>query len=653
MQQDQEPKTQPVDTKVPFFRSIAAKLFYAITGVGFLIVLGTTANHLYTVRTFLDDRLRDALTSKAKEAAGGINAAIENWRSQITIAAHVLDQESAKAAHGSLVRLIESNREILALQVADQSEDGLIKFVDSVSTPFTAGEAFEGYEARDVLDKLSPAVQKLLEGWAMSSAGKKPVMRLANPSPAVKLPVLTIGLPFARENSKKVRWFVMSVWQNRLISLMPQSASTTTRVTTPEGGLLTSSAKAEIYVKTNLSKSPVFLASQKATAGFLAFAGKGGKEMVGAFAAIQGVNLQVIVEQDPTSARLSTRVVIIQAVLWAWIFVLIAFLASFFGSDYLTRPLRAVTAATTRIAAGDFSTDIDVTSKDEVGVMSRAVESMAVKLEALLRSSVEAARQEKELATAKLVQATFMPIQKIESAGLSVCGFNKPASETGGDIWGHYDLGNGREFLYVADATGHGAAAAFVTAMAHACCMTVLELAKTMPSAAIAPAVASMVNNVLYRTTRSRMAMTFQAFLIDSSTGEVWLTNAGHPFPVVLRNVGTTAPGKEAQFLRVAGNPLGMFDGADYVAQPISLAPGEKIVLYSDGLTEGRSPDGKMLGREKVRKIIAKGIGGDTMALHDLIVADAFTYFAGAEQDDDITIVVAELRVPVPAIAAA
>ena len=95
---------------------------------------------------------------------------------------------------------------------------------------------------------------------------------------------------------------------------------------------------------------------------------------------------------------------VLQAAIWGWLFVMIAFLASFFGSDLLTRPLRAVTEATTRIAAGDFSPELNVRSLDEVGVVSRAVGRMAIKIEQLLRASVEAARQEKELATAKLVQ---------------------------------------------------------------------------------------------------------------------------------------------------------------------------------------------------------------------------------------------------------
>lgn len=640
--------------RIPFFRSIAAKLFYAITGIGLFIVLGTTANHLYTVQKFLDDRLRDALTSKAKEAASGINASIENWRSQITIAAHVLDQESAKTAHGSLVRLVESNREILSLAVAEQMEDGTLKLIDSVSTPFVKGESFEGYEAPDVFDKLKPVVNTLLQRWAQSAAGKAPSMHLDNPSPSIKLPVLTLGLPFARENSKIVRWFVMTVWQSRLISLMPQSASTTTRVATPQGGLLTSSAKNEVYEVGSLARNPVFLAAQKANgSGFLTFATAAGKEMVGAFAGIPTANLAIVVEQDPTSARLSTRVMLIQAMLWGWIFILIAFFASFFGSDYLTGPLRAVTAATARIAAGDFTTVINVRSNDEVGVMSRSVETMATKLEELLRSSVEAARQEKELATAKLVQATFMPVQKIDTADLSIIGFNKPASETGGDIWGHYSLGNNLEFIYCADATGHGAAAAFVTAMAHACCMTVLEQVKNLPSDQITSAVAAMVNRVLYRTTRSRMAMTFQAFLVDTVTGNVWLTNAGHPFALIVKRENDAPPNKQVQFLRVSGNPLGMFEDSDYETTTLQLEVGEKLVLYTDGLTEGKSPDGKMLGREKVRKIIGTVANGDAVAIHDAIVNESTTYFDGAEQDDDITIVVVERHVSTAVVAAA
>ena len=256
-----------------------------------------------------------------------------------------------------------------------------------------------------------------------------------------------------------------------------------------------------------------------------------------------------------------------------------------------------------------------------------------------------------------------MPVQSIETASLSIIGYNKPASETGGDLWGHYSLGNGLEFVFCADATGHGAAAAFVTAMAHACCMTVLEQFKGREHSgeSVPGAVASMVNRVLYQTTRTRMAMTFQAFLIDTNTGNTWLTNAGHPFPLVVRREGTTQPAKQVSFLRVAGNPLGMFDDSAYETKAMQLEPGEKLILYSDGLTEGRSPAGKMLGREKVRRIVASVAQGGATELHDALVQQSTAYFDGAEQDDDITIVVVERRAgaatalaePRPAVAGA
>jgi sigma-B regulation protein RsbU (phosphoserine phosphatase) len=272
---------------------------------------------------------------------------------------------------------------------------------------------------------------------------------------------------------------------------------------------------------------------------------------------------------------------------------------------------------------------------------------MATKLDHLLRSSVEAARQEKELATAKLVQATFMPVQKIDTAALTIIGYNKPASETGGDIWGHYPLQDGLELVYVADATGHGAAAAFVTAMAHACCMTVLAQQHNKPGPEVTGTVASMINNVLFKTTRSRMAMTFQAILIDTKTGDCWLTNAGHPFPMIVYRDGVKPAGKNAAFLRAAGNPLGMFEDSEHETIALRLEPGEKLVLYSDGLTEGREPGGKMLGREKVRRMVAAA-KGDATALHDHIVSQAFQYFQGEEQDDDITIVIVERRPETP-----
>ena len=157
-----------------------------------------------------------------------------------------------------------------------------------------------------------------------------------------------------------------------------------------------------------------------------------------------------------------------------------------------------------------------------------------------------------------------------------------------------------------------------------------------------------MFNQVLYRTTKSRMAMTFQGILLDSKTGRVWLTNAGHPFPggAACAGAGRRRRRQEEQGRAVhprGREPPGAVPRIELSATTeLAMAEGEKIVLYTDGLTEGRSPAGKMLGREKVRRTLIEVASSSAEEVQEKLIADAMRFYAGAAQDDDITVVVVE-----------
>ena len=142
-------------------------------------------------------------------------------------------------------------------------------------------------------------------------------------------------------------------------------------------------------------------------------------------------------------------------------------LISLFASSQLTSALRELFEATAKIAQGDFSVRVLVRSKDEVGGLAESFNWMAEKVSHLMSETAEKARMENELATVKTVQETLFPADNLSDPRAQVVGHFQPASECGGDWWSYTLIGN-KLYLWIGDATGHGAPAALITSAGQA-----------------------------------------------------------------------------------------------------------------------------------------------------------------------------------------
>jgi sigma-B regulation protein RsbU (phosphoserine phosphatase) len=114
--------------------------------------------------------------------------------------------------------------------------------------------------------------------------------------------------------------------------------------------------------------------------------------------------------------------------------------------------------------------------------------------------------------------------------------------------------------------------------------------------------------------------------------GRLAYVNAGHNPPLVIRGAGTV------ELLREHGLIMGMFDEAEYRASEVRLAPGEILVLYSDGITEARARDGERFGVERLKEA-ARGAGvRSPKEIHDAILAETDSFTRSAPPGDDVTL---------------
>ncbi len=231
-----------------------------------------------------------------------------------------------------------------------------------------------------------------------------------------------------------------------------------------------------------------------------------------------------------------------------------------------------------------------------------------------------------ELEVARQLQNDLLPKQAPEIDGYEFAFSYRSANTVGGDYYDFLPLADGRLALAVADASGHGIAAAMLMAISNA----TLKLAVDTDPAPIA--VARMMNRALVATGGPRQFLTLFYTLLDPPTGALEFVCAGHPFPLLRRHSG------ELVRLGSGSLPLGLRRDLEPSSGAAEIEPGELLLLYSDGIPEAVSASGDAFGFDRVERSFA--LGGSAAEVHDRILAE-LSRFEGAETPrDDRSLVV-------------
>jgi hypothetical protein len=239
-----------------------------------------------------------------------------------------------------------------------------------------------------------------------------------------------------------------------------------------------------------------------------------------------------------------------------------------------------------------------------------------------------------ELQVARQLQRDLLPKGSPELDGFAFAHSTRMANDIGGDYYRFEPLADGRLAVVVADASGHGMAAGLLMAIADA----TLHLAIDIDPSPMA--VAGRLHKALRRTEDRRSFLTLFYGLLDPSTGELDYVCAGHPFPLVRRASG------EIEEPRLGSFPLGLRERLAPATGRLTLAPGDLLVLFSDGLFEGLGASGDAFGFERLRGAIAAAKGA--VDAHRRVL-DAFArHTAGQPLADDLTLLAVERRAAPP-----
>ena len=229
--------------------------------------------------------------------------------------------------------------------------------------------------------------------------------------------------------------------------------------------------------------------------------------------------------------------------------------------------------------SGDFISPFD---KEDLDVLTVMANIAAIRIEHARLVLIEQAEKvmEVELSQASEIQRSLLPLETPSVPGYELAGFNLACRTVGGDYYDFIPYSDGRLAVLVGDVSGKGLAASLMMSSLQA---RVQMLSETNPEPA--PAVAILNRSLSVRCPLGKFITFFYAVL-DPETGKIAYANAGHNYPHMICADGTS------HFLLGGGMVLGIVGSSHYEAYEAELKVGDTLVLFSDGVTEARSPDG-------------------------------------------------------------
>ncbi|HEY0158037.1 MAG TPA: PP2C family protein-serine/threonine phosphatase [Thermoanaerobaculia bacterium] len=246
---------------------------------------------------------------------------------------------------------------------------------------------------------------------------------------------------------------------------------------------------------------------------------------------------------------------------------------------------------------------------------------------------VERERVKAEIDAANRIQAALLPLDAPAFAGASVASHYRAATEIGGDYFDFLKLSTGDIGIAFGDVSGHGLTSGIVMAMAKSALLVQVDYEHSPR------AVLDVLNEVVMKTSPKRTMMTFFFGVLDPRAQTLVFSSAGHLDPYVFR----AATGK-IEALSSWGFPLGVRRREPYREHRVAFLPGDRLVLYSDGLIEAIDDDGNPFGFERFEQVIASNghLAADDIKKALLAAVRKFTRNRPPEDDQTLVVVAFE-----------
>lgn len=256
--------------------------------------------------------------------------------------------------------------------------------------------------------------------------------------------------------------------------------------------------------------------------------------------------------------------------------------------------------------------------------------SVAIENARLYREALENARLEQDMRIAAEIQQALLPEANHAGGHYEASAATVPCRSIGGDFYDYIDLPGGELGFALGDVAGKGAPAALLSAMLQG-----IFVAQTATTDDPAATMASINRALIRRAIEARFVTLFYAKL--GRDGRLTYCNAGHNPPLLVGRDGIRR-------LETGGPILGLFEGLTFEEETVTLAPGDVLVLFSDGVAEALSQEGEEYGEARILESLKASGSTDARAVLDSLLASVRNFTVGAPQSDDVTAMVVRFK---------
>jgi sigma-B regulation protein RsbU (phosphoserine phosphatase) len=302
----------------------------------------------------------------------------------------------------------------------------------------------------------------------------------------------------------------------------------------------------------------------------------------------------------------------------------------------VTKAVAGLYKGTQQVQVGDFSYRIKTASKDQLGVLGESFNTMTESIARLIVEVREKQKLEGEVEIAQQVQAQLFPREVPRVGSLDLAGACRAARGVSGDYYDYFRIGEGQLGLAIGDISGKGISSALLMATIQAAWRSYLRKDSAAAPGVDTARLTERLNRQLFESTSPEKYATFCCAVFDSATGLLTYTNAGHLPPLYC------ADGK-IERLEAGGTVVGLFEQASYQQATLQMKPGSLLVAYTDGITECENAYGEAFGDDLLAAIVRRQGGKPAQAVIAEIMRRVDEWTAGAEQDDDMTLLVVRM----------
>ncbi len=309
-----------------------------------------------------------------------------------------------------------------------------------------------------------------------------------------------------------------------------------------------------------------------------------------------------------------------QLLIFATLFILVYFLVKL----VILNNLQKVNQSLAQITNGNLNVTVDVRSNEEFASLSDDINSTVSTLKRYIAEA--AARFDTELEFAKQIQHSSLPASAPDESAICIYADMVTAKEVGGDFYDYYMLDDSRLAFLVADVSGKGIPAAMFM-------MKAKTIIKDLAENGLTPdEIFTVANEKLCENNEAGMFVTAWMGILDISTGLLQFANAGHNPPLFCPASGEFSYMKTRSGLVLAG-----MEGIRYRKNELTLSPGDRFYLYTDGVTEATNHENALYGEERLLSLVNSAGNVSPKELCQRVKCDVDNFVGTAPQFDDIT----------------